>query len=232
MTSIFRVDQFKFPYQYKFPGQSTDERILYATRENRLMLFIRRMFVFITAVFLLITGLILKQVIQEFLGVVIGGMFQLVLIGLALAFLLIGWWWVTALWKKSIALVTTKRLMKFVYVTPVNRYSLTLPLDRIVDTGAYTKGFAQAIFRLGSFVARSSAASSGVATDDPSRVNKKYFYIENVKRAEDLQHYISKLLDAFRKYPEKLEKFRPFIPHLKGEERASFIEKHFPQFWS
>lgn len=232
MKTIFRVDQFKFPYQYKFPGQSTDERILYATRENRLMLVFRQVFVLLIALIIFITGTILQQAIQEFLGIALSSLFQLAVIGLTLLFLAIGWWWVTALWKKSIAIVTTKRLTKFVYTTPASRYSLILPLDQIVDTGAYTKGFAQAALKLGTFVARSSAASSGAATDDPSRVNKKYFYIENVKRAEDLQHYISKLLDAFRRYPDKLKNFRPFIPHLKGEDRASFIRNHFPQFWS
>jgi hypothetical protein len=102
----------------------------------------------------------------------------------------------------------------------------------IVDTGAYTKGFVSTFLGLGTFIARSSASSSGRATDDPSRVNKKYFYIEHVKHAEDLQHYVSKVLAAFRQYPEKLANFRPFIPEMKGEVRAKFIRDNFPEFWS
>lgn len=101
----------------------------------------------------------------------------------------------------------------------------------IVDTGSYTKGFIQAWLKLGVFTARSSATSSGVATDNTSRINKKYYYIENVSCAEDLQQYINKLLSVFRQQPARLDRFRPFIPHLKGKARKKFMEDY-PQFWS
>jgi len=232
MTNIFSVSQFSFPYQYKFPGQATDEKIMYVTRENKLLLYLRLAAVGVVSLVLLLTGLFLKQIIADLFGFVLGGMFELVVVGLAGACLLLGSWWMYSLWRKSIAIVTNKRLTKFIYSTPVSRHSLSLPLDMIVDTGAYTKGFIQTFLRLGTFTARSSAASSGVATDDNARVNKKYFYINNVKRAEDLQHYVSKLLAAFHKYPDKLEKFRPFIPELKGEARAKFIQENYPEYWS
>jgi hypothetical protein len=232
MKNIFTVNQFKFPYQYNFPGKASDEKILYVTRENKLVLLLKRIAVVAVSLLVLITGLVIKQLITQATGLIIGSLFELIVIGLAGTFLLIGWWWVSSIWKKSIALVTTKRLTKFIYTTPVSRYSLTLPLDRVVDTGAYTKGFIQTFLRLGTFIARSSAASSGAATDDPSRVNKKYFYIENIKRSEDLQHYVNKLLAAFTNHQDKIDKFRPFIPEMKGETRAEFIKKHFPQYWS
>jgi hypothetical protein len=135
------------------------------------------------------------------------------------------------LWKKSIFVLTTKRLTKFIYTTPFNRHNLSLPLEMIVDTGSYTKGFTQAFFRLGTFTARSSASSSGVATDEVGRVNKKYFYLENISMAEDLQHYVSKLLRAQRQHSDRLDTFRPFIPHLKGEARKEFMAQ-FPDYWS
>lgn len=173
-------------------------------------------------------------------GVVIGGLNDMAGISiqgigffLALVVGSIGWWWVSTLWRNGIMLVTTQRLLKFIYTTPWNRHILSLPLEMIVDTGSYTKGYLQAIFKLGVFTARSSAASSGVATDDErgERVNKKYFYIENVAAYEDLQHYINKLLQAYRHHREELPSFRPFIPELKGEARRQFMEQH-PGFWS
>jgi hypothetical protein len=100
----------------------------------------------------------------------------------------------------------------------------------IVDTGSYTKGFLQALFKLGTFTARSSAASSGVATDDEDRINKKYFYIENVAIAEDLQQYVNKLLSVFRARNGELSGFRPFIPHGYGK-RDSLIQQY-PEYWS
>ncbi|KUK79403.1 MAG: hypothetical protein XD95_0412 [Microgenomates bacterium 39_7] len=232
MKNIFKVSHFEFPYDYKFPGQSTDERILFVTRENKLSLVLKQLFIICAALSLLVAGIVLKQFISNSFGLIIGGIFEVFLLLLIMVFVLIGWWWVVSIWKKSIALVTTKRLIKFIYSTPASRYSLALPLEMIVDTGAYTKGFLQTFLRLETFTARSSASSSGVATDDPSRVNKKYFYIENIKRAEDLQHYVSKLLDARQEHKEKMQTFRPFVMNLKGEDRANFIKQNFPEFWS
>lgn len=228
--SIFTQSHFEFPYSYKFPGQASDERILFVTRENPLMLWMRLIGVTGAALVIVVVSLFLGQwiqphiksaaVITQLLGMVFG-----------IVFAVIGWWWVTTLWRKSLMLVTSQRLTKFIYTTPFNRHNLSLPLDMIVDTGSYTKGFIQALFKLGTFTARSSAASSGAATDDPERVNKKYFYIENVASAEDLQHYVSKLLTAFRHHHDKLATFRPFMPSLKGSARKKFMEQY-PQFWS
>jgi len=232
MKNIFQNKRFSFPYEYKFPGQASTERILYVTRENRLLLILRQLFVLVSAIVIFLIGLFLNYLIGEFLAITPGFSLILFFFVMAVAFFTIGWWWVVSLWQKSIAIVTTQRLIKFIYTTPASRYSLALPLDMIVDTGAFTRGFIQTFLKLSTFVARSSATSSGVATDDPSRVNKKYFYIENVKQAEDLQHYVSKLLLATRDASKDMQTFRPFLPELKGESRASFIAEHFPQFWS
>ncbi len=229
--SIFAEPQFVFPYAYKFPGQASDERILFVTRENQVMLWVRRLGIMVAALVMGIAGGALGEFLTSMLGPQVGDPVVLVSILLAVAFGSLGWWWTTTLWQKSLMLVTTHRLTKFIYTTPFNRHNLSLPLDMIVDTGSYTKGFTQALFKLGTFTARSSASSSGAATDDPDRVNKKYFYIENVAVAEDLQHYINKLLTAFRHRHADLVTFRPFMPSLKGEARKQFMEQY-PEFWS
>lgn len=231
MATIFEVDQFEFPYRYKFPGQASDEVLLFVTRENPVMLSVRRFGVLITALTVLVAGTGLGVLLERNVGVPLQGPFFLLTLVLSLLFVLVGWWWVTVLWQRSIAVVTTQRLAKCIYTTPFNRHILSLPLDMIVDTGSYTKGFLQALFKLGTFTARSSAASSGVATDDGDRINKKYFFIENIVIAEDLQHYINKLLYAFRHHHQHLPTFRPFIPHLKGEARKRFMAEY-PEYWS
>lgn len=195
------------------------------------MLWARRISVVFTAALIGVVGMWLGGFLQPWVGEEIAAPFQLLSMALAVLFLLAGWWWVSTLWKKSIALITTQRLTKFIYTTPFNRHNLSLPLDMIVDTGSYTKGLLPALFRLGTFTARSSASSSGAATDDPERINKKYFYIENLAIAEDLQHYINKLLQAFRHHSDRLSTFRPFLPHLKGDARKKFMEQY-PEFWS
>ncbi len=231
MANIFTISQFEFPYSYRFPGQSTDEHILYVTRENKVMLWVRLVGVIVTAVVIAVLVMILGTLVAPFLGRGVALSFEFIGLVCAAAFGMVGWWWVWTLWKQSLALVTTQRLAKIIYTTPFNRHTLSLPLEMIVDTGSYTKGFSQAFFKLGTFTARSSATSSGVSTEDGDRVNKKYFYIENVAMAEDLQHYVNKLLQAFRYHREKLESFRPFIPHLKGAKREEFM-KQYPEYWS
>ncbi len=234
MADIFSLSRFDFPYRYKFPGQATDEQILFITRENKLMLKLRQFMVIGASLAVLVCGLWLASLVANFsqspafssLTIVI----RLFSATLAFIFGMIGWWWVTTLWKKSLMFVTNKRLTKFVYTTPASRYSLTLPLEMIVDTGAYTKGFLQTFLKLGTFTARSSATSSGVATDNQDRVNKKYFYIQNVAFSEDLQQYVNKLLSEFRASNYRLDNFRPFLPYLKGDARKQFIAENFPEY--
>jgi hypothetical protein len=229
--SIFTADQFQFPYLYRFPGQGSDEIILFVTRESPVMKKLRLLGVATMAVATVVVGWWLASLLNQWQLPAIGSISFLVSVVAALGMAGIGWWWFTTLWEKSIGIVTNRRLIKFIYTSPFNRHSLSLPLEMIVDTGAYNKGWWQAMFKLGTFVARSSASSSGAATDDPSRVNKKYFYIENINFSEDLQHYLTKVLHSFRTKPQELASFRPFIPHLKGEQRKEFM-KQYPEYWS
>ena len=231
LPNIFTVNHFQFPYLYKFPGQATDERILYITREHPLILAFRQFFIVITSLFLFSTGYIITAMLGSFIGQSTVSLIQISATLVAIIFIIIGFWWTSVLWRKSIAVVTTKRLTKFVYITPWNHYNFSLALDMVVDTGAYDKGWLRAIIDLGTITARSSAVSSGVSTDDPSRINKKYFYIDNIAHAEDLHHYLHKLLFAFRQDWSKLESYRPFIPNLKGDVRKEFM-KQYPEYWS
>ncbi|HCC84233.1 MAG TPA: hypothetical protein DEP87_00910 [Candidatus Pacebacteria bacterium] len=232
MTEIFTLSEFVFPYtDYRFPGQNSDEEILFVVRENEVIHLFRLSLVFGMGVAILMAGWLVGWFLQANLGWGVPVGFGLITVIAAAITMILGWWWQQQLWLKSICIVTTKRLTKFVYTTPVNRHTLSLPLEMIVDTGSYTKGFLQALFKLGTFTARSSASSSGLATDASDRVNKKYFYIENVAIAEDLQQYINKLLSVFRNHQGNLQDFRPFIPHLKGKERERFMQEH-PEYWS
>jgi len=221
MRQIFTVSQFEFPYaDLKFPGQATDEQILYVTREAPVMLHLRLFTVGLVSLVLATTGSLVPFLMPSFspgytFGLIVGSFV------LGIATLGIGSWWMTKLWKKSIFILTNRRLTKFIYTTPWNRYDLSLGLDKIVDTGAYARGYFQAVFGIGTFSARSSAGNRA----------DKYFYIENVHRSEDLKHYISKLLHHYNHNENDLKNFRPFIPWLKGEARKRFL-KNYPQYWS
>lgn len=232
MSTIFQIKNFTFPYdKHRFPGQASDERILYVTREHNLFLFIRMFFVLLTATATSLAFYVFSLAFKSiFITSSMVFLFPLILIVVG-GFAIIGFWWVYSLWQKSLAILTNKRLMKIVYTTPFNRYNQSLPLEMVVDTSCNNQGFFEGIthsfLQVGTLTARSSASSSGVATDDTDRVNKKYFYLENIKYCEDLQQYLNKILSLFNRSPELLADFRPFIPYLKGEAREKFIAENY-----
>lgn len=216
--SVFSIKEFEFPYrEMKFPGQHTEEKILFITREGPLMLLFRLQLVVIGAVVILLMWVAGRQFLAEMLPVTLTG-FDLASLGFILIFVLLGFWWIYTLWRKSLFIVTNRRLTKFIHTTPFNRYQLSLGLDKIVDTGSYQKGLMQSLTGYGYLVARSAAG------------NIKNFYILNIPYSEDLQNYINKLLFSFNEEKQKLDNFRPFIPHLKGEARKKYIRKVAPEY--
>ena len=116
-----------------------------------------------------------------------------------------GLWWVWKVYLKTIFIITTRRLTKFIHTTPWTRYQMSLGLDKVVDSAAYSKGYFQAIFKLGTFVARSSAG------------NIKNFKIVNIEYAEDLHNWMNKLMFTFNKETKKLDKFKPFAAKPMGK---------------
>lgn len=221
MNDIFLTPEYKFPYtDVSFPGQASDEEILYVTREAPIVLTIKRIGVIGIAFVVIFGGIGLSSFISQFSPQIIGSV-KLLSVVIGGLFAIIGWWWMSVLWKKSLFILTNRRLTKFIYVTPWNRYNLSVTLDKIEDTGAYNRGNFEAIFKVGTLSARSSAGNR----------EEKYFFVTRIKAAEDLANYINKLLFIFHQDPTRLVKFRPFLPHLKGERRKKFMEQY-PEYWS
>ena len=221
MSLIFQVDDHRFPYDsFRFPGQASDENILYVSREARFMLLVRLLGVWTVSITIGLIGLLVPLFVPGLPQqvVLLSGMGMVLL---AFLFLIVGSWWMFRLWKQSLFILTNRRLTKFIYTTPWNRYNLSLGLDKIVDTGAYMRGYLQAFLGIGTFTARSSAGNR----------QEKYFYVENVHVPEDFANYVNKVLHVFNQDAERLANYRPFIPHLKGERRKKFMERY-PQFWS
>lgn len=221
-ADFFGVLDYRFPYEdFRFPGQSTDERILYVARESKLLLYLRILGVVASAVVLLFCSVYLVKQIKSYdtqMAFLLGALFGLA----SVLFLGVGWWWTSQTWRKSVFVVTNRRLAKFIHVTPWNKYSLSVTLDQIVDTGAYSKGYWRALARVGTLTARSSAGNR----------EDKYFFVENVEAAEDLANYVNKVLYHFRRDVQCLDTYRPFIKDLKGENRKVFVKEKYPHFWS
>ncbi|EKD80504.1 MAG: hypothetical protein ACD_40C00073G0004 [uncultured bacterium] len=205
MQNILEAQDFASPYtDLIFPGKAEDEKILYVTREAPMMLMVKLVgFSLVTAVAVLVGALIIASM-GKTLGFAYGGMITMILlIGFIVMFG--GLWWIFKVYNKTVFIITTRRLTKFIHTTPWTRYQMSLGLDKVVDSAAYSKGYLQAVFGLGTFVARSSAG------------NIKNFKIENVQYAEDLHNWMNKLMFVFAKETEKLDEFRPFNAKKMGE---------------
>ena len=205
MQNILEAVDFAAPYDgMVFPGKAEDEKLLYVTRESPVMLGVRLVGFSVAVAVAMFLGAMLLAYTGRALGFASGWMIlMVVLLGGVVMFG--GLWWVAKVYKKTVFIITTRRLTKFIHTTPWTRYQMSLGLDKVVDSGAYSKGYLQAMFGLGTFVARSSAG------------NIKNFKIENIHFAEDLHNWMNKLMFTFNKEQEKLDEFRPFVAKKMGE---------------
>lgn len=205
MQNILEMADFQPPYdEMIFPGKAEDEKILYVTREAPMMLGMRLMVFSLIAAMVMVIGAILTSYTGKTLN--FDTTFMVVLIILIGAIVMFGgMWWIWKVFQKTMFIITTRRLTKFIHTTPWTRYQMSLGLDKVVDSAAYSKGYVQSIFGLGTFVARSSAG------------NIKNFKIENIHYAEDLHNWMNKLMFVFARETEKLDLFRPFTAKKMGE---------------
>ena len=205
MQNILETAEFKAPYtDLIFPGKAEDEKILYVTREAPLMLGERLVVFSLVVAVAMVAGAIMISYTGKTLGFSTDLLVVLILLLGALA-MFGGMWWMWVVHQKTVFIITTRRLTKFIHTTPWTRYQMSLGLDKVVDSAAYSKGYMQAMFGLGTFVARSSAG------------NIKNFKIENILFAEDLHNWMNKLMFTFSKNIAELDAFRPFTAKKMGE---------------
>lgn len=216
MKEVLTTASYNFPYvDLHFPGMNTGEKILFVTRESPVTLKIRYAALVFGVFLTLVLGWFLLEVLIGYITPAV--IFRLPLIVLAGLGLLFGLWWTSETYRKSVFIVTTRRLTKIIYTTPFTWYQFSLGLDEIQDTGSYASSYFEALFGLGYFVARSGAGAM------------KNFKIVNVTFAQDLHNYVNKLLYAFKHHPGKIDTFRPFVPHVKGDARKELL-KDYPEY--
>jgi hypothetical protein len=213
MREILNTSTFTFPYtDLHFPGMNTGEKILFVTRESSKMVRLRVFGLMIMMMVLFLISQFLLSLIRPFFPVIT--FFQVipfVLFGIGCA---LGYWWITETFRKSVFIITTRRLTKIIYTTPFTWYQFSLGLDEIADTGSYASSYLEALLGLGYFVARSGAAAI------------KNFKIENIEYSADLHNYVNKLLYAFKHHPNNIDAFRPFVPYVKGERRKEMMKEY------
>ena len=169
-----------------------------------MMLMVRLVGFSIVVAIAVLVGALLVANMGKTLGFEYGGLIAMILL-MGIIVMFGGMWWDYQVFNKSVFIITTRRLTKFIHTTPWTRYQMSLGLDKVVDTGTYNKGYLQAMFGLGTFVARSSAG------------NIKNFKIENIHFAEDLHNWMNKLMFVFNKDVTELDQFKPFVPAPMGK---------------
>jgi hypothetical protein len=205
MQNILEMADFQPPYSNMiFPGKAEDEKILYVTREAPMMMGLRLTGFSLVVAITMAVGAILTAYMGQAMEVEVGVIVTLILL-LGGVVMFGGMWWIWQVYQKTMFIITTRRLTKFIHTTPWTRYQMSLGLDKVVDSAAYSKGYFQSLFGLGTFVARSSAG------------NIKNFKIENIQFAEDLHNWMNKLMFVFAKEVDKLDEFRPFTAKKMGE---------------
>lgn len=205
MQSIFELGEFGKDYKgVIFPGKAEDENILYVTREAPMMLLVRLTLFMLVVATLVVVGSLLIANMGKLFGFATGGLIVLIIL-IGAVVMMGGIWWIGQVFHKTLFIITSRRLTKFIHTTPWTRYQMSLGLDKVVDSGSYSKGYAQALFGLGTFVARSSAG------------NIKNFKIENIHYAEDLHNWMNKLMFTFNKDTAELDTFKPFVAKPMGK---------------
>jgi hypothetical protein len=205
MQNILEMSEFQPPYdQVIFPGKAEDEKILYVTREAPMMMGLQLIGFSLVAAIGMVVGAILVSYTGKTMGFDTTLIVMLVLL-LGGIVMFGGMWWIWKVHQKTMFIITSRRLTKFIHTTPWTRYQMSLGLDKVVDSAAYSKGYFQSLFGLGTFVARSSAG------------NIKNFKIENIMFAEDLHNWMNKLMFTFSKDIKELDTFRPFVAKPMGK---------------
>lgn len=207
MATVFEVASFDPPYaNFRFPGQHQDEIIFYATRAAPVVLWWRWAATAIVFAVLALVGALVAVSAEDLLGRLgivglVAKLGPLLSLGWIALFLFALWWgWETN--RKTVFLVTNKRLTQFVFTTPWTSYQLSLSLDKVVDTAATTHSYLQRLTGMGDLFSRSAAGAEGD------------FLVENILATRDLHNWLTKLLYAWEvadKKGEALTDFQPFI---------------------
>ena len=138
MQNILELPEFSPPYdQMVFPGKAEDEKILYVTRESPMMLMARLVGFSLVVAVAVFVGALLSANIGKTLGFEYGGLIAIILlIGAVVMFG--GMWWIYRVFNKTMFIITTRRLTKFIHTTPWTRYQMSFGLDKVVDSASYS----------------------------------------------------------------------------------------------
>lgn len=195
----------------QFPGQQSDEIVLYEVRPHHYALIAK------------VTGIFLLAFVVAFLSLLIGNFINplAAVIGviLAIAIAVLGFWATLSQFNQARTYITDRRVVRFDANTPFNVNSRSLSWDDVLKIKTFPPSFIGSLFNIGEVVlhARSSiisftpndAIEKEIAGDD-LEIKYVYYY-------KDLGHYLDKILYTYRHSPQEVRTMRTFVTRPKGK---------------
>ena len=202
----------KTAYDDRFPGQQSDERVLYEVRPHKYSLYVK------------MTVVIAMALLVAFLSLLVGSLFSelIALFGivLALAIGLFGGWAVMSQFNQYRAYITDRRVVRFEATTPFNVNTRSLNWDDTLKIKTFPPNVIWSMLNIGEVVlhARSSIISftshdqeiEKEITGDDLELKYVYYY-------KDLGNYLDKILYTYRHNPTEVKNIHPFVAKPRGQ---------------
>lgn len=184
-----------------FPGQQTDEKVLYFAKPHPGIKFIG----FIRVIVLGLLVFFAFQIISFNLPIIAGPV-KAVGFALAVLLILIGLWWTQKTHAGTEVYITDRRVVKFAPVSPFHRTTRALFWDEAVKCKTYYQNpLLERLLGIGSLEIHARS-------QDKDNVD-----VNNLSYHEDLANYIDKILYTFKNKPEDLKNFKEFVAKPKGQ---------------
>lgn len=195
--------------KHYFPGQQTDEHVLYEVHPHIVSLYMSLAKITALALFLLITLLFLSKAFMFF------GVVSFIA---AAALLGIGSWVSYESFRRSVTYITDRRVIRFEAATPFATNSRALTWDEVVKVKTFPRNVLWKMMKVGTIIIH--AKSTYVHTHEQTRENvytNDDLDLEYVYYYKDLGNYIDKILYTYKHSPHEVAQMRPFVPKPAGQ---------------
>lgn len=184
-----------------FPGQQTDEKVLYFTKPHPVIKFISFLKVLILGLFVLFAFQIVAFNLE-----VLATPIKVLGLFLTVILILVGLWFVNSTHEGTKIYITDRRIVKFAPFSPFAKTTRALFWDEAVKTKTYYKNpVLERFLGIGSIEVHARS-------QDKDNVDANFLIYH-----EDLANYIDKILYTFKNKPEDLKTFAEFVPKPKGQ---------------
>lgn len=195
--------------QQYFPGQQSDEKVLYEIRPHVYALHasLVKLYLFSLVLFVVFAFLARLSSILFLLGTILAG-----------AIAVLGSWATIAIFKKSVSYLTDRRIVRFEAATPFAMNVRALGWDDVVKTKTFPRNVFWKMLMIGTVIIH--AKSTYVHTHEQTRENvytNDDLDLEHVYYYRDLGNYIDKILYLYKHNPADLQAMRPFVPKPRGQ---------------